>query len=449
MDLNRIATIAADELLDSRGYPTLEVRVELRSGVSGAAMVPSGRSTGRYEAVELRDGDAGRYHGLGVLKAVSNVEGVIRDTLSGMEIDNQCALDRALNALDGSEFKSHLGANAILGVSVACARAAANAHGLPLYRYLGGAGAQVLPVPMFNVLNGGKHASHGPDIQEFKLVPAGAPTFREAVRYGVETYHRLGEVLRDMGLATNVGDEGGYAPALPSNAAAMDAIMLAIERAGYVPGQDIFIALDPAATSFFDSEGGAYRLARDNLTLSTQELIAFWEAWARTYPLISLEDPLHEADWAGFAAITAQLGQHLQIVGDDLFVTNPRFLQRGIREHCCNSILIKPNQIGSLTQTLGTVCLAQRAGYTCLVSHRSGETEDALIADLAVAINAGQIKSGAPARGERVEKYNRLLRIERELGADAIFPGIAAFPRHHALHEGEGAPADTRGAGAS
>lgn len=441
MNLNRIATLTADELLDSRGYPTLEVRVELCSGVSGSAMVPSGRSTGQYEAVELRDGDAGRYHGLGVLKAVRNVEDVIRDALSGMEIDNQCALDRALTELDGSEFKSHLGANAILGVSVACARAAANAHGLPLYRYLGGAGAQVLPVPMFNVLNGGKHASHGPDIQEFKLVPAGAPTFREAVRYGVETYHRLGEVLGDMGLATNVGDEGGYAPALASNAAAMDAIMLAIERAGYVPGQDIFIALDPAATSFFYSDG-TYRLARDNLTLSTQELIAYWQAWAQTYPLISLEDPLHEADWGGFAAITTQLGQHLQIVGDDLFVTNPRFLQRGIREHCCNSILIKPNQIGTLTQTLETVRLAQRAAYTCLVSHRSGETEDAMIADLAVAINAGQIKSGAPARGERVEKYNRLLRIERELGADAIFPGLTAFPRHqapkrwHADHEG-------------
>lgn len=425
MDLNRIATITADELLDSRGLPTLEVTAVTRGGTTGSAMVPSGRSTGQFEAVELRDGDLGRFGGKGVLKAMEHVKGEICSALLGMPIDNQSAVDRTMVDLDGSESKARLGANAILGVSVACARAAANLHGLPLYRYLGGAGARLLPVPMFNVLNGGKHASHGTDVQEFKLVPAGASSFREAVRYGVETYHALGDVLRDMNLPTNVGDEGGYAPGLPSNAAAMDAIMLAIERAGYRPGEDIFIGLDPAATSFYTND--AYRLTCDKLTLSTKEMIAYWKAWTNKYPLISLEDPLAESDWPGFATITAELGDALQIVGDDLFVTNPRMLARGIRENCCNSILIKPNQIGTLSEVFETVRMANRAGYTCLVSHRSGETEDAFIADLAVALSTGQIKSGAPARGERVEKYNRLMRIERELGHDAIYPGMAAF----------------------
>lgn len=428
MDLNRISTITADELLDSRGLPTLEVTVVSRGGTAGSAMVPSGRSTGRFEAVELRDGDAARFGGQGVLKAVEHVKGEICTALLGMPVDNQAAIDRTMIELDGTGTKARLGANATLGVSVACARAAASLHGLPLYRYLGGAGARVLPVPMFNVLNGGKHASQGTDIQEFKLVPAGAPSFREAVRYAVETYHALGEILKDRNLPTNVADEGGYAPGLPANAAAMDVIMLAIERAGYRPGEDIFIGLDPAATSFHHDD--AYRLTRDNLTLSTPEMIAYWKDWLGRYPLISLEDPLAEDDWLGFAAITAALGDSVQIVGDDLFVTDSRRLARGIREHCCNSILIKPNQIGTLTETFETVRLASRAGYTCLVSHRSGETEDALIADLAVALGTGQIKSGAPARGERVEKYNRLMRIERELGHDAIYPGISAFPVH-------------------
>jgi len=426
MSLNRIASIAADEMLDSRGIPALEVTVTLCSGTTGTAMVPSGRSTGQFEAVEMRDGDMDRYRGLGVLNAIRHVRDAISDALCGMEADNQCALDRVMKDLDGTEYKSHLGANAMLGVSIACARAAASAHGLPLYRYLGGAAAQVLPVPMFNVLNGGKHASHGPDVQEFKLVPAGAPTFREAVRYGAETYHALGDILREMGQPTNVGDEGGYVPALASNAAAMDALMLAIERAGYAPGKDIYIGLDPAATSFCID--GSYCLERDDLLLTTDEMIAYWQDWARKYPLISLEDPLADTDWAGFSAITSRLGQRLQIVGDDLFVTNPRFLRRGIAEQCCNSILIKPNQIGTLTETFETARVAQQAGYTCLVSHRSGETGDTLIADLAVALDTGQIKSGAPARGERVGKYNRLMRIETELGQDAVFPGIAAFP---------------------
>lgn len=437
MDLNRIASVTAEELLDSRGLPTLEVTVVSRGGITGSAMVPSGRSTGRHEAKELRDGDVRRFRGQGVLKAVEHVRGEICTTLLGMPIDNQAAIDRTMIDLDGSDSKARLGANAILGVSVACARAAANLHGLPLYRYLGGAAARVLPVPMFNVLNGGKHASHGTDIQEFKLVPTGAQSFREAVRYGVETYHALADVLQDLNLPTNVGDEGGYAPGLPSNAAAMDVIIRAIERAGYRPGEDIFIGLDPAATSFHT--GGVYQLTRDKLTLSTQEMIAYWKDWASRYPLISLEDPLAESDWTGFAKITAELGDGMQIVGDDLFVTSPHMLARGIRERCCNSILVKPNQIGTLTETFETVRLANRAGYTCLVSHRSGETEDALIADLAVALSSGQIKSGAPARGERVEKYNRLMRIERELGHDAIYPGISAFTAH-ATSRGLSAP---------
>ncbi|WP_322014155.1 phosphopyruvate hydratase [Paraburkholderia sp. J12] len=420
-----IEAISADEILDSRGNPTVEVTVTLSSGVTASAAVPSGASTGEFEAVELRDRDPGRYGGKGVLSAVKHVNEQIAWALTGTPADDQRLVDEKLIAADGSESKHVLGANAILGASLACARAGAVESGLPLFRYLGGASAHVLPVPMFNVLNGGKHGHQGPDVQEFKLVPLGAPTFREALRYGAETYHALGAVLADAGASTNVGDEGGYVPQLPSNAVAVELILRAIERAGYRPGEDIAIGIDPAASSFY--ENGHYHLTRDNQVLSSEEMIAYWADWVSRYPLVSLEDPLADNDWKGFAALTRELGDKVQIVGDDLFVTNRKFLQRGIDEHCCNSILIKLNQIGTVTETLDTAELAFSAGYTCLVSHRSGETEDTSIADLAVALGCGQIKSGAPARGERVAKYNRLLAIERMLGKDARFAGREAF----------------------
>lgn len=423
----QIAVLVADEVLDSRGNPTVEVSVTLSDGTIAQTTVPSGASTGEFEAVELRDGDVGRYGGKGVLKAVNNVNTSIAATLKGFDAFDQRGIDEALIALDGTESKSRLGANAILGASLACARAAAQSGGMALFQYLGGAEAHVLPVPMFNVLNGGKHAANGPDVQEFKLVPLGAPTFREAVRYGAETYHALRDVLAELGASTNVGDEGGFVPQLESNVAAMDAIMSAIERAGFRPGEDIAIGLDPAASSFY--EQGKYRLIRDGLTLSTREMIDYWKTWLSAYPLVSLEDPLADSDWAGFKTITSELGKEVQIVGDDLFVTNRKFLKRGIEEGCCNSILIKLNQIGTVTETLDTARMALAAGYTCLVSHRSGETADTSIADLAVALNCGQIKSGAPARGERVAKYNRLLSIETMLGRDAVFAGKGAFDR--------------------
>jgi len=420
-----IQAISADEILDSRGNPTVDVTVTLSNGVTASASVPSGASTGEFEAVELRDGDRARYGGKGVLKAVKHVNAEIAWALDGMPVDDQRRIDERLIEADGSDSKCVLGANAILGASLACAKAAAIETGEPLFRYLGGANAHVLPVPMFNVLNGGKHGDHGPDVQEFKLVPLGAPTFREALRYGAETYHALGKVLSEAGASTNVGDEGGYVPQLPSNAAAMDLILTAIERAGYRPGEDIAIGLDPAASSFYENEH--YMLARDGKAFTSNEMIAYWTDWVGRYPLVSLEDPLADNDWKGFAALTKALGSRVQVVGDDLFVTNRRFLQRGIDEHCCNSILIKLNQIGTVTETLDTAQLAFSAGYTCLVSHRSGETEDTSIADLAVALGCGQIKSGAPARGERVAKYNRLLAIERMLGDDARFAGRSAF----------------------
>ncbi len=422
-----IEEISADEILDSRGNPTVEVSVTLSSGVTVSASVPSGASTGEFEAVELRDRDPKRYGGKGVRCAVKHVNEEVAWALTGMRVDDQRLIDGKLIETDGSESKKVLGANAILGASLACAKAGAAESGLPLFRYLGGANAHVLPVPMFNVLNGGKHGHGGPDVQEFKLVPLGAPTFREALRYGAETYHALGTVLVDAGLSTNVGDEGGYVPQLPSNEAALELILRAIERAGYRPGEDIAIGIDPAANSFY--EDGRYCLVRDSKTLTTDEMIAFWADWVNRYPLVSLEDPLADCDWAGFATLTRELGSRVQIVGDDLFVTNRKFLQRGIDEHCCNSILIKLNQIGTVTETLDTAQLALSAGYSCLVSHRSGETEDTSIADLAVALGCGQIKSGAPARGERVAKYNRLLAIERALGEDARFAGRDAF-RH-------------------
>jgi len=422
-----IRAISADEILDSRGNPTVNVTVTLSSGVSASASVPSGASTGQFEAVELRDGDRARYGGKGVLKAVKHVDHEIAWALNGMPVDDQRRIDEKLIEADGSDSKGVLGANAILGASLACAKAAAIERGLPLFRYLGGANAHLLPVPMFNVLNGGKHADDGPDVQEFKLVPLGAPTFREALRYGAETYHALGKVLAETGASTNVGDEGGYVPRLSSNAAAMELILNAIERAGYRPGEDIAIGIDPAASSF--CKDGRYRLARDDKTLTSEQMTGYWADWVDRYPLVSLEDPLADNDWNGFAALTKELGDRVQVVGDDLFVTNRRFLQRGIDEHCCNSILIKLNQIGTVTETLDTAQLAFSAGYTCLVSHRSGETEDTSIADLAVALGCGQIKSGAPARGERVAKYNRLLAIERMLGDDARFAGRGAFPQ--------------------
>jgi len=420
-----IDTILADEILDSRGNPTVEVTVTLGNGITASAAVPSGASTGEFEAVELRDGDPRRYGGKGVLRAVGHVNEEIAWALTGMRADDQRLVDEKLIEVDGSGNKAVLGANAILGASLACAKAGAMESGLPLFRYLGGTNAHLLPVPMFNVLNGGKHGHGGPDVQEFKLVPLGAPTFREALRYGAETYHALGAVLADAGAATNVGDEGGYVPQLASNAEAMEFILRAIERAGYRPGEDIAIGIDPAASSFYAD--GRYHLSRDNRVLTSAEMIAYWADWVSRYPLVSLEDPLADNDWEGFAALTRELGARVQIVGDDLFVTNRKFLQRGIDERCCNSILVKLNQIGTVTETLDTAQLAFSAGYTCLVSHRSGETEDTSIADLAVALGCGQIKAGAPARGERVAKYNRLLAIESMLGDDARFAGRAAF----------------------
>lgn len=427
--VDSIKDITANEILDSRGNPTLEVTVVLQSGAHGTAAVPSGASTGAYEAIELRDGDQKRYGGKGVLKAVAIVNGLIATALKGMRIDDQRAIDLRLIELDGTERKKRLGANSILGTSLACARAAASSGGMPLFRYLGGSQARLLPVPMFNVLNGGKHGQRGLDVQEFKLIPHGAPTFREALRYGAETYHALGAVLSDMGMTANLGDEGGYVAKLTSNEAAMDAIMQAIHRAGYQPGEDISIGIDPAASSFYND--GFYYLASDDKTLTSEEMTAYWEGWLNRYPLISLEDPLADTDWQGFSYLTHRLGGRVQVVGDDLFVTNKIFLQRGIEQKCCNSILIKLNQIGTVTETMDTAALATSAGYTCLVSHRSGETEDTSIADLAVALCCGQIKSGAPARGERVAKYNRLLAIEKMLGKDAHFAGSSTF-RHFA-----------------
>lgn len=423
----RIASLEAEEILDSRGFPTLQINVVLADGTRAQAGVPSGASTGAREAVERRDQDMSRYGGKGVREVAQSVSERVSPILAGMRADEQRAIDDALIALDGTPAKSSLGGNVTVGISLACARAAAWSHGLELYEYLGGANAHVMPVPMFNVLNGGKHADGGSDIQEFKIVPAGAPTFSEALRYGAETYHALGRLLRESGASTAVGDEGGFAPDLPANTAYLDAIMRAIELAGYRPGEDIFIGIDPAANSFL--RNGAYALRRDGLSLSSAGLIDYWKTWARSYPILSLEDPLAEDDWEGFRAITEQLGSRLQIVGDDLFVTNWPLVERGVKQGCCNCVLIKPDQVGTLTEAMDTARLAMKAGYACMVSHRSGETEDASIADLAVALGCGQIKAGAPARGERVAKYNRLLAIERILAGRAAFPGMDAFRR--------------------
>jgi enolase len=420
-----IEDVVAREVLDSRGNPTIEVEVYLDGGSVGAAIVPSGASTGAHEAVELRDGDAGRYGGKGVLSAVRNVNETIRPEVVGTDAVDQVSLDRLLTALDGTPNKGSLGANAILGVSLASAHAAADAVGLPLYRYLGGTGARILPVPLVNILNGGKHAEKSTDFQEFMIAPVGAPSFREALRWAAETFHALGKLLHERGFATTVGDEGGYAPSLASNEEAVATVLEAIERAGYRPGEQIAIALDPAASELFGEDG--YRLERENRTLSSAELVDFWEGWIDRYPIISLEDGLAEDDWAGWAELQARLGERIQVMGDDIFVTNTERIARGIRERAANSILIKLNQIGTLTETIEAVEMAHRAGWTTIVSHRSGETEDTTIADFAVAMNTGQIKTGSISRSERISKYNRLLRVEEELGDAAEYAGARAF----------------------
>jgi enolase len=423
-----IEAVEAREILDSRGNPTVEVEVLLDDGTVSRAAVPSGASTGAFEAYELRDGDKGRYLGKGVRKAVDAVIDELGPAIEDLDATDQRIIDSVLNAEDGTENKERLGANAILGVSLAVAKAAAHSAGLPLFRYLGGPNAHTLPVPLMNIINGGSHADNDVDIQEFMIVPIGAETFSEALRWGVETYHALKALLQSKGLATGLGDEGGFAPNLPSNRAALDLIVQAIQNAGYVPGKDIALALDCAATEFF--KDGSYHF--EGKQLSAEELVAYYAELVEAYPLVSIEDPLEEEDWDGWVHLTAELGDKVQIVGDDLFVTNPVRLARGLKSGAANSILVKVNQIGTLTETLDAVALAQRAGYTAILSHRSGETEDTTIADLAVATDAGQIKTGAPARSERVAKYNQLLRIEEELGDAAVYAGRDAFPRFSA-----------------
>ncbi len=421
-----IEDVQAREILDSRGSPTIEVAVLLIGGARGVAAVPSGASTGAHEAVELRDGDKKRYGGKGVLKAVRNVNDTIREALVGRDANEQVLVDELMIKLDGTANKGKLGANAILGVSLAVARAAANANQQPLYRYIGGVSARTLPVPMMNILNGGKHADNSTDMQEYMVLPVGAPTFHEALRMGAEVYQGLKKVLHDKKLNTNVGDEGGFAPSLSSNREALEVIVAAIEAAGYKPGVDIFLGMDPAASEFY--QDGKYVLAREGRTLTSSEMVDLYEQWLNDYPIITIEDGLAEDDWEGWAQLRQRLGHRVQLVGDDLFVTNTERLKRGIQEHSANSILIKLNQIGTLTETLAAIEMAKCAAFTAVVSHRSGETEDTTIADLVVATNAGQIKTGAPARSERVAKYNRLLAIEDELGEEtARYAGFSAF----------------------
>ena len=414
-----ITYVNAREILDSRGNPTIEVEVMTESGFFGRAAVPSGASTGEYEACELRDADDKRYLGKGVLKAVGNVKDKIAPKLLGMDIVNQSEIDMLLNELDGTENKSNLGANAILGVSLACARAAAESVGLPLYRYLGGSHVAKLPVPMMNIINGGAHADNNVDFQEFMIVPFGAPTFRESLRYGTEVFHHLKKVLQAKGLNTAVGDEGGFAPNLKSNKEALDIITEAVASAGYKLGEDIGIALDVAASEFY--KGDKYELKGEGKSLSSEEMVAFLTDLAKEYPIISIEDGLDENDWAGFTALTQSIGSDVQIVGDDLFVTNVNKLAKGIAENAANAVLIKLNQIGTLTETMDTISMATRSGYNSVISHRSGETEDTFIADLAVASGCGQIKTGSASRTDRICKYNQLLRIEEELGSTAVF----------------------------
>ncbi|MFC2007257.1 phosphopyruvate hydratase [Chloroflexota bacterium] len=423
--MSMIERMKAREILDSRGNPTLEVEVTLDDGTTGHAAVPSGASTGQYEAVELRDGDKSRFNGKGVLKAVNNVNEHIAAEIIGMDAIEQEDIDQRLIELDGTTDKSHLGANAVLGASLAVAHAATNYLDIPLYRYLDNASAYTLPVPMLNILNGGKHAANSTDFQEFMVMPAGANSFGHALQMGTEVYHSLKKVLSDKGLDTNVGDEGGFAPSLPSNKDALEVILTSIEAAGYRPGEDCFIALDPASSEFY--QDGKYVLTREGVTLSSAEMVDYYVNWAAAYPIISIEDGMAEDDWDGWKLLTEKLGDRIQLVGDDLYVTNVDRLQRGISLPASNSILIKLNQIGTLTETISAISMAHQAGWTAVVSHRSGETEDTTIADLAVGLSTGQIKTGAPCRSERTAKYNRLLKIETELGANAGFAGMRAF----------------------
>ena len=423
-----IQQVLGREILDSRGNPTVEVEVILQSGITGRASVPSGASTGIYEAHELRDADPGRYLGKGVSQAVENIRREIGPALIGMNVLEQSRIDQTLIDLDGTPNKSRLGANAILGVSLACAKAAAAAQGISLYRHIGGANAKVLPLPMMNILNGGAHAANNVDIQEFMIMPISAESWKEALRRCAEVFHNLKQILKEQNIpAAGVGDEGGYAPMLKKDEDALSLIVSAIERAGYLPGQDFMIAIDAASSEWFEEESGIYRLPKSGKVLSRQQLVKLWEKLVKKYPIISIEDGMAETDWEGWAMLTDALGKKIQLVGDDLFVTNTQRLAEGIRKGIGNSILIQVNQIGTLTETLDAIAMAQRAGYTAIISHRSGETEDTTIADLAVAVNAGQIKSGAPSRSDRVAKYNQLLRIEEELGNQAQFPGKAAF----------------------
>ena len=423
--MSAIVDVIAREILDSRGNPTVEADVLLESGVMGRAAVPSGASTGSREAIELRDNDKQRYLGKGVLRAVENVNTEICEAIIGLDVEDQHFIDQTMIDLDGTESKSRLGANAILAVSMAVARAAAEESGLPLYRYLGGAGPMQLPVPMMNIINGGAHANNNIDMQEFMIIPLGAPSFREALRYGAEVFHALKKLLDGLGMATTVGDEGGFAPNLESNEAALKLVVEAIELAGYVPGTDIAIGVDCAASEFY--KDGKYHLESEGLALSSEQLTDYLAAWCDKYPIISIEDGMAEGDWAGWAVLTARLKKSIQIVGDDLFVTNAKILSEGIRQGIANSILIKVNQIGTLSETFDAIETAKRAGYTSVISHRSGETEDTTIADLAVATNALQIKTGSLSRSDRMAKYNQLLRIEEELGDMARYPGRAAF----------------------
>ena len=425
MEIASIKSVEAREILDSRGNPTLEVQVVLADGTTGIAAVPSGASTGKYEAVELRDGDRSRYRGLGVLKAIEHVNGEIASAISKMSALDQEVIDQHLIELDGTANKSRLGANALLGTSLAVAKAAANFKGIPLYRYLGGAEANLLPVPMLNILNGGKHARGSTDFQEFMIMPVGAVNFNQAMQISSEVYHALYKVLEDKELNTNVGDEGGFAPQLPANRYALEIIMEAINNAGYKAGRDVLIALDPAASSFY--RDGKYILSREDVTLSSGDMIDYYVKLVSDYPVISIEDGLAEDDWAGWSSLTAQLGKQTQLVGDDLYATNIELLEKGISQKASNSILVKLNQIGTLSETLAVIKRAQQTGWTTIISHRSGETEDTTISDLAVASNAGMIKAGAPCRSERLAKYNRLLRIEEDLGKAAQYAGTEAF----------------------
>ena len=421
--MSYIAKVVGRQILDSRGNPTVEVDVITTNGVVGRAAVPSGASTGIHEAVELRDGDKNNYLGKGVLNAVSNVNSFINDALQGMDVFDQKAIDTLMLRLDGTDNKSKLGANAILGTSLAVARAAAQESGLSLYRYIGGVGAVTMPVPMMNILNGGSHADNLIDIQEFMVMPFGASSFSEGLRWGTEVFHHLKNVLKSKGLSTNVGDEGGFAPNLGSNEEAIQVVMEAIEKAGFIPGEDIYIALDAASSEFYNGEKNRYVFHSTGDEMTSSEMVGFWKDWSKKYPIVSIEDGLAEDDWSGWKLATEEIGDKVQLVGDDLFVTNTKRLQRGIEEGIANSILVKVNQIGSLTETIEAVQLATRNSYSSVMSHRSGETEDSTIADLAVALNTGQIKTGSASRSDRMAKYNQLLRIEEELGDAAVYPG--------------------------